>query len=529
MWISYSERPLKVVELRHALAVERGSPNLNAGNVPSMGTLLSCCQGLVVVDKEASTVRLIHVTLQEYLRAHPELFGKVHSMMAETCLSYLNSQQVRALSKSTSPDLQSTPFLEYSSVYWGVHAKKDLSDDVKMLALKLFSNYGNHISARTLLRAQKEYSYPTDFDKRPDFSGLHCASFFGIVEAVAGFIEVQGCDINKRDCVGNTPLMWAARNGHERVVEILLRQDNVIPDKPCKKGQTPLWNASRNGHEGVVRILLEREKVNPDKSDNDCRTPLWCAAWNGHGEVVKTLLERDGINPDNPNKDGLTPLWCAAYNGHEGVAKMLLEQAEVNPERKDNDGRTPLQCAADNGHVEVVKLLLERGEINPDSPDNESVTPLWCAAYNGHSGLVKMILERSKVNPDMSHNNGRTPLCCAAQNGHAGVVKILLERDDVDPNKPDNGGRTPLAWAAESGHITVVEMLRQRCSLIQDIVMTAPTDQTVPRRTSARLAKRRFADHFSAPQSAGSNNPIDLSPPAPSESSRRRSKRIRRS
>ena len=93
MWISHSERPLKVVELCHALAVEIGSPNLNMDNVPSTSTLLACCQGLVVVEKEASTVRLIHVTLQEYLRAHLDLFGPAHSTIAEICLTYLNSQQ----------------------------------------------------------------------------------------------------------------------------------------------------------------------------------------------------------------------------------------------------------------------------------------------------------------------------------------------------------------------------------------------------------------------------------------------------
>src|SRR5205807_3814703 len=78
MWISYSERPLKADELCHALAVEIGLPNLDTDGVPSIGTLLACCQGLIVVDKEVSTVRLIHFTLQEYLRAHPELFGAAH-------------------------------------------------------------------------------------------------------------------------------------------------------------------------------------------------------------------------------------------------------------------------------------------------------------------------------------------------------------------------------------------------------------------------------------------------------------------
>ena len=136
MWISHSERPLKVDELCHALGVEIGSPDLDSDNVPSIGTLLDCCQGLVSVDKEASAVRLIHFTLQEYLRTHPQLFGRAHSTMAETCLSYLNSHQVKALSTSPSPDLQSIPFLEYSSLYWGTHAKRELSDCAKQLALK---------------------------------------------------------------------------------------------------------------------------------------------------------------------------------------------------------------------------------------------------------------------------------------------------------------------------------------------------------------------------------------------------------
>ena len=57
MWISHAERPLKSDELRHALAVQIGSSNLNADNIPSIGTLLACCQGLVVVNKEVSTIR----------------------------------------------------------------------------------------------------------------------------------------------------------------------------------------------------------------------------------------------------------------------------------------------------------------------------------------------------------------------------------------------------------------------------------------------------------------------------------------
>ena len=71
MWISHAERPLSSDELCYAQAVELESKDFNAENVPSISTLVNCCQGLITVDKEASTVRLIHFTLKEYLPPIP--------------------------------------------------------------------------------------------------------------------------------------------------------------------------------------------------------------------------------------------------------------------------------------------------------------------------------------------------------------------------------------------------------------------------------------------------------------------------
>ena len=462
MWISHAERPLTADELCHALAIEIGSPNLNTDNIPSIGTLLTCCQGLVVVEKEASTVRLIHFTLQEYLRAHPDLFGPTHSTIAEICLTYLNSQQVRAFSTNPSSDPQHAPFLEYSSLYWGVHAKRDLSDRAKLLALKLFNDHNNHMPTKTLFQAQKPYWHTGDFGKIWLFSGLHYASFFGIVEIVASLVEIEGCDINQMDFRGSTPLVWAARNGHEGVVNTLLEQKNINPDKTDNNGESPLSGAALNGHEGVVKILLGREDVNPDKSDNDGHTSLHCATMYGHEGVVKTLLGRDDIDPDKSDNDGRTPLSWAASNGHEGVVKVLLARDDVNPDKSDNDGRTPFWWAASKGHEGVVKILLGRDDIDPDKSDNNGQTPLWCAAFKGYEGVVKILLERDDVNPDKLDNNGGTPLWCAACSGHEGVVKILLERDDVNPDKPDNDGRTPLSCAASNGHEGVVKVLLAR-------------------------------------------------------------------
>jgi len=416
MWISHSERPLKVDELCQALGVEIGSPDLNVDDIPSIGTLLVCCQGLVTVDKEASTVRLIHFTLQEYLRGHP-LFGRAHATMAEICLSYLNSYQVKALPDYPSHDLWGTPFpedsdsgsdsdsdisetpafysgiplLEYSSLYWGVHAKRDLSDCARLLALKLFDNCGNHISPKILLLAEELRSWSVCFDRPSMFSSLHCASLFGIVEIVAALVEVEDCDINQTDCLGSTPLMWAALNGHEGVVRVLLERDDAKPDKPDMYGYTPLSCAANYGHEGVVKILLGRDEVNPDRPDIDGQTPLCSAAENGHEGVVRVLLGRDDVNPDRPDIDGQTPLWGAAKNGHEGVVKILLERDDVNPDTPDTDGRTPLWGAAKNGHEGVVKILLGRDDINPEKPNIYGQTPLLCATRYGQTAVIALL------------------------------------------------------------------------------------------------------------------------------------------
>ena len=462
MWISHSERPLKANELCHALAVEIGSPNLNTDNVPSIGTSLACCQGLVAVDKETSTVRLIHFTLQEYLRAHPHLFSTAHSTMAETCLSYLNSRQVKALPINPFPDLQDTPFLEYSSIYWGIHAKRDLSDCAKLLALQLFNSHNPHISMRILLKARTWYRFGRNPDTFFLFSGLHCASLFGIVEIVASLVEAEGCDINQKDCAGNTPLVWAAWKGHREVLELLLDHNDVSPDIPGIYGRTPLISAASNGHEGVMKILLERDDVNPEKPDDEGKTPLLSAIENEREGAVKILLRRGDVNPDKPNRKGRTPLWQAAAVGHEGIVKILLQQGDVNPDKPDVRGQTPLFSAARNGHEGVVKMLLGRGDVSPDKPARFGQTPLGSAAGNGHEGVVKILLERDDIDPDKPDNWGETPLCSAARGGHEGVAKILLGRGDVNPNKLGIWDQTPLCSAAVDGHEGVAKILLER-------------------------------------------------------------------
>jgi len=508
MWVLYSERPLRAEELCHALAVETESLDLDPENIPVLRTLLSSCLGLVTVEASSSTVRLVHFTLHEHLLSNPTLFRGPHSTIAEVCLTYLNFGCVRDLAPTLYRAPSTMPLLEYASLYWGKHARIGMTENVKILALKLLGGFDEHVSAQLLLlghNEDRENDWDPYFDSMEGptgFTALHAASFLGIVEIVAIVLENKEWDANATDCLDSTALQWAARNGHEEVVKMLLEREEINPDQAdTEYGRTPISYAAEKGHSGIVKMLLEREEVNPDRADTYYgQTPISWAAWSGHSGIVKMLLEPEGVNPGQPDTAyGQTPLLLAAAGGHEGVVKILLEREEVNPDQADISDRTPLSLAAAGGHEGVVKMLSEREEVNPGQADTRfGQTPISWAAWRGHSGIVKMLLEREEVNPNQTDTlygqmpisraaeegheevvkmllereevnpgqadtlHGRTPILLAAARGHEGVVKMLLQRAEVNPNLADLSGRTPISWATEKGHKGIVKMLLER-------------------------------------------------------------------
>ena len=461
-WVSQSERQLGVEELCHALGIEEDSTDLDPENVPAIETLLNCCLGLVAVDEEGSRVRLIHLTLQEYLGGRPDLFGSAHSKMADVCLTYLNFQSIKDLSPTLQEPPKTASFLGYASCYWGVHARKKLTERTKSLALQLLEQYDHHVAARILLVDQGLRNSRRRAGRDSGTSGLHAIAYFGVAEIATVMISSGSWKVNKRDSGHFTPLMWAVRNNNGKVCEVLLELGGANPNLADRTGQTPLYIAAQAGHEGIVKQLLERKEINPDSSNKYHQTPLLKAAWGGHEGIVKLLLQRQDVNPDSSDTFGQTPLLVAAGEGHAGIVKLLLER-KVNPDSFDDYGKTPLFEVAFRGHESIVKLLLECKEVNPDSSSKGGQTPLSRAAHGGHEGIVKLLLER-KVNPDSSDKDGRKPLSEAAQEGHEGIVKLLLERKEVNPNPCANNGDTPLSLAADRGHQGIVKLLQERLS-----------------------------------------------------------------
>ena len=285
MWVSHAKRPLRMDELCQALAVGSEATHSDPKNIPSRDTVLGSCLGLVMAEKRTLKVRLIHDTLQQYL-SRPGILSGAHKVLGETCIAYLNSPQVKRICASKVEDLEHMPFLEYSSSYWGTHAKIELSDRAKTLALELLEDFENHISFTLFFKKTLPGCYFPGPGYR--FTGLHFASYMGIDPLVAILIVMKSCDINQEDPTRTTPLMWAVEHGNHGAARLLLTCDGVDPDKPIITGATPLWWATNLGDEKMVRVLVQGG-ADPNKPGNYGKTPLMIASSRRYKRIVALL------------------------------------------------------------------------------------------------------------------------------------------------------------------------------------------------------------------------------------------------
>ncbi|XP_043933603.1 protein fem-1 homolog B [Protopterus annectens] len=198
---------------------------------------------------------------------------------------------------------------------------------------------------------------------------------------------------------------------------------------------TPLIIAARNGHTKVVRLLLEHYHVDTQQTGTvrfdgfviDGATALWCAAGAGHFEVVKLLVSH-GADVNHTTVTNSTPLRAACFDGRLDIVRYLVENnADIGIANKYDN--TCLMIAAYKGHTEVVKYLLEQ-HADPNAKAHCGATALHFAAEAGHLDIVRELV---KWNAAMVKNgHGMTPLKVAAESCKSDVVELLLSHVDCD-------------------------------------------------------------------------------------------------
>lgn len=465
-WITFAKRRLTASELQHALAIETGTSQLDETNMSEIDDILSVCAGLVTVDEESGIIRLVHYTAQEYFeRTWKRWFPNVESDITTACATYLAFDAFQTgvclTNKEFEERLRLYPFYDYAAHNWGHHARHALTAfQVVIDFLWCKANVDASIQALMAVKGQWNSSNYSQQVSR-QMTGLHLAAYFGVKETVKAILR-QNVDYNVTDGDFRTPLLWAARNGHEAVVQLLLGRSRIDVDFEDVGGQTALSWAAENGHDTVVKPLLDSGKANINSKDLYGRTPLSWAARNGHDAVVKLLLDTGRANVDSKNGYSRTPLSLAAENGHSAVVELLLDTGEVDINMKDVYSQTPLSLAAANGHDVVVKLLLDTDMADIESEDRGGQTPLTWAAENGHIAVVKLLLDTGKANVISKDWYGGTPLSWAAEYGHDAVVKLLLEAGKHDIEDEEGNGWTPLSRPTWNVHDASAKRLRPK-------------------------------------------------------------------
>ena len=184
----------------------------------------------------------------------------------------------------------------------------------------------------------------------PAYSALWTAASLGRTEEVRQLLA-GGADIEQREEVGgeiSTPLYYAAFEGHEAVVRLLLGKGAKVSVKSIY-GWTPLHAAVSGGHESVVRLLLAH-----------------------------------GADPSAKTKKGYTPGDFAEEKLEYGIASMLRAEAA---RRALYDAMRVIAALAAAGAVVFVRAVGVRRAIRAVSGAAGAIS---AAATMGATVVVQM-------------------------------------------------------------------------------------------------------------------------------------------
>ena len=156
-----------------------------------------------------------------------------------------------------------------------------------------------------------------------------------------------------------SPIHFATKGGHVRVVEILLSYGADKEMLSCVSRKRPLHLAVWVGHLAMVRCLLDNG-TNIAATDGESAQAIHLAAHRGSIAILSLLLDC-GAAIDSAMTDGAQPLHMASRNrGRVNVIKFLCGQG-ADIEARTNRGRTPLYYACLHNAVDNMEALLKLG------------------------------------------------------------------------------------------------------------------------------------------------------------------------
>lgn len=209
---------------------------------------------------------------------------------------------------------------------------------------------------------------------------------------------------------GLTPLCLAARLGNAEEVATLLGM-GAWCGPHSETMATPLMIAAREGHQPALELLLPASMQVIHSQDKEGNTALHLAALHGHRAAVSALVNA-GADIAQKNARNNTPLALSARAGHVEATQVLLD-SDHDPERSARNGMLALKHAAHKHQLEVVELLLRHGV----AVDDETMQLT-------QDGMVSELLRRA---PMLMLKQSSLPIAAAPQiDGDALVTTLVV-------------------------------------------------------------------------------------------------------
>ncbi len=457
--LCFSARPLSVPELIDAIAVDIHSAQLNPKRrLQNADDILDICIGLVDIDlkaddtnmsygqeKDTSTVRIAHFSVQEYLESElirnqkAAIFSLIaveaHDEIAQICLIYMLEPGL------TVTDLDEYPLSKFAACFWYHHYKSTEYQDSKLNNLILqFFKCQRELFVHLISSLEKfptAESFYLASNPNTKQSPVDCASLLGLRWVLGELISAQqekdskqcilpststfrSTDVNSQGGHYGNALQAASYGGHEEVVKLLVEKGADVNAQVGYYGNA-LQAASFEGHEKIVKLLVE-EGADVNAQGGIYGNALVAASSRGHEKIVKLLVEK-GADVNTQGGYYGNALQAASFGGHEKIVKLLVEGADVNAQG-GYYGNT-LQAASYGGHEKIVKLLIQEGaDVNAQGGHYDNA--LQAASRGGHEKVVKLLVEKgAEVNAQGGYYGNA--LQATSYGGHEKIVKLLVK------------------------------------------------------------------------------------------------------
>lgn len=283
-------------------------------------------------------------------------------------------------------------------------------------------------------------------------SALMYAAIGGNAQVFDALFSLGELDINERDFDGNTALIYACEDGFTEIVRLMLESGKVDinlarqaswnrPDisqgfcygdagygraeEEYRLGQTPIMFAATNGHLDVVKLLFDTDGIDLNWRDKHGMSLLAHGVTSSHANVAEFLINSGKFDLNAVDVTGNTPLMHASQWGLGRVVKALLETGKVDVNLKSPCGRTALAYALEYENEQAFKVLLEAENIDVNSKDSEGKSILIRASMMGKVEMVRILLQSGKANIHAEDFSQKNALMYAIENGYPEIVSLL--------------------------------------------------------------------------------------------------------